>query len=707
MILLVFALGVCAAKGLAKSEILVGRDYLALKNEFFWRTFRFDKAGFYTTSYRNLAAQKEYCPSASDEFAFAIDGREVTGSPSSKSFWYDRHTVDVSQPGRRVLHIELVGVLGSPAEKISVGLDYIFYDDSPFLRKGLTIANKSDKEIAITNLDVERLNLIAVSPLLTEVRSNHGQDLTRIPYSGGYNDSVLLVWNPRHEQGILLGNEAFGVLKRTEVYLKPQRIAVGLTRIDQHYPFKKFLAPGEKFTAPRTFVGFYQGEKWQDAFEGRYADFVRTKLGVRFFEKRNYPFSFYNSWEPWHGDINENLLKEAVDAVAGTGFEIFAIDEGWEDALGDWNPDPKKFPNGVKPLCDYIISKGMKPGLWFSIATIFADSKIALQHPEWAIKDKDRKPANLHQIGPWNGHDMVTMSLGTPWYDYNLQKIKQYIRTCRLAYVKIDLAAACSCYVQDYDYAGDYEAKPPFYKDRESSYYALFQRVQDFLDDLHQAFPDVILDCTSEVMGRCNLTDFATIQHADVNWLSNFSWDSAKGTLEIRQLNYDRARVIPPATIFIANPSFEKENSLYGFFSIAQSIPIMLGDPRRLTAERKTWYAKWLAWFKEMERKYRFSAYYQVSDVFDRPAFSNWDGCYKFNKEQEGGVLFFFRNDSPDAERTFRVFCLNPGSTYRIYSPELGKDIGVYKGRDLIGSGLKVRIEKPYTALVLGIEKIK
>jgi alpha-galactosidase len=698
-------IGLGAIDAPGKAQVQVAKDTIVLRNDFLSRTLRFGPEGLSTIVFKNLITGKDYAAGPSAEFAFAVNGVDVTGGGAGGAFTYARHSVSRPKPEESVLRVDLEGRPGTPADKIMVTLDYIIYDRLPFIRKQVAIANRSAKDIVLTNLDVERLQMIPVTDFLCEVIANHGTALTRIPYSGDYNDSVVLVWNPVGEQGFLVGNEAFGVLKRTEVYAKPQRLSIGLTRIDQHYPFKKVLAPGETFVSPRAFVGLFQGEKWQDAFEGPFADFVREKIGVRFFEKKNPPLSYYNSWLPWLSNIDEKLIAESIDAVADTGFEVFTIDEGWEDAMGDWNPDPKKFPHGLKPLCDHIIDRGMKPGLWIAIATAFGESRVAREHPEWTIKDRDGRPANLHSGGLWNGRPFFTMSLATPWYDHNLRKIKELVRACRLAYLKIDLTAVNSCYVLDYDYSGDYEPKPPYYRDHETSYYALCERVQSFLDDLHREFPELVTDCTYEIMGRYNLTDFGTIEHADVNWLSNFGWDPPKGALEIRQLNFDRGRVIPPATMFIGNPPVDKEASRYGFFSIAQSIPVMLGDPRRLTPEMKSWFKKWLGWFKEMDRKYRFSAFYQVSDVFDRPSFSNWDGCYRFNREKDGGVLFFFRNGSPESERTFRVFCVNPGSTYRVYSPETGAELGVFPGRDLVEKGLRVAIDKPFTALVLGIEK--
>ena len=107
-----------------------------------------------------------------------------------------------------------------------------------------------------------------------------------------------------------------------------------------------------------------------------------------------------------------------------------------------------------------------------------------------------------------------------------------------------------------------------------------------------------------------------------------------------------------------------------------------------------------------MEDKYQFSQFHQTYDVFDRPTDSNWDGCYRINTEKQGGVLFYFRNNSMDETRIFRIPGLEPKSTYRIYSHDKGNLLGTYSGNKLINTGLKISIKKPYSALVLGIEKI-
>ncbi|MEJ0104550.1 MAG: alpha-galactosidase [Bacteroidota bacterium] len=54
---------------------------------------------------------------------------------------------------------------------------------------------------------------------------------------------------------------------------------------------------------------------------------------------------------------------DLAKAAAAAGMKEFVIDDGWESNFGDWEIDTKKFPNGLKPVFDYIKSLGMKPGL--------------------------------------------------------------------------------------------------------------------------------------------------------------------------------------------------------------------------------------------------------------------------------------------------------------------------------------------------------
>ena len=59
--------------------------------------------------------------------------------------------------------------------------------------------------------------------------------------------------------------------------------------------------------------------------------------------------------------------REALaEKAASIGVERFVMDDGWfgeknndTAGLGDWFPNPQKFPHGLKPLIDKVRSLGM------------------------------------------------------------------------------------------------------------------------------------------------------------------------------------------------------------------------------------------------------------------------------------------------------------------------------------------------------------
>ncbi len=77
--------------------------------------------------------------------------------------------------------------------------------------------------------------------------------------------------------------------------------------------------------------------------------------------------------------INDKLYMNMADMlVAGgwkdVGYEYVNIDDCWplqaRDASNTVVADPARFPNGIKAVCDYIHSKGLKCGLYTDIGTM-------------------------------------------------------------------------------------------------------------------------------------------------------------------------------------------------------------------------------------------------------------------------------------------------------------------------------------------------
>ena len=84
------------------------------------------------------------------------------------------------------------------------------------------------------------------------------------------------------------------------------------------------------------------------------------------------------TWNMFKGDISEQLIKETADAMVESGlrdagYKYVFIDDLWQGGRDNRNniiPDPKKFPNGIKALADYIHSKGLKLGIYSDAAQL-------------------------------------------------------------------------------------------------------------------------------------------------------------------------------------------------------------------------------------------------------------------------------------------------------------------------------------------------
>ncbi len=122
-------------------------------------------------------------------------------------------------------------------------------------------------------------------------------------------------------------------------------------------------------------------------------------------------------WESWYNhytDINEALIYEDLKNLTKSSnivnnelntSKIFQIDDGWEEALGDWQVRQDRFPDGFNKIVSDIEASGYIPGLWIAPFIIDSRSKTAGQHPDWLLHDENGKlvPAGYNPLWGKNG----------------------------------------------------------------------------------------------------------------------------------------------------------------------------------------------------------------------------------------------------------------------------------------------------------------
>ena len=84
------------------------------------------------------------------------------------------------------------------------------------------------------------------------------------------------------------------------------------------------------------------------------------------------PTMGWSSWNTYGVNINENLIKRQADAMVSkglkdVGFDHINIDDGYfggrDKTDGHLLIHKTRFPNGLKPIVEYIHSKGLKAGI--------------------------------------------------------------------------------------------------------------------------------------------------------------------------------------------------------------------------------------------------------------------------------------------------------------------------------------------------------
>ncbi len=80
----------------------------------------------------------------------------------------------------------------------------------------------------------------------------------------------------------------------------------------------------------------------------------------------------WNSWNNFGCRISAKLIMEMADAMVTSGmrdagYEYIVIDDCWQvgrDSVGNIVVDPEHFPDGMKPVADYVHSLGLKFGIY-------------------------------------------------------------------------------------------------------------------------------------------------------------------------------------------------------------------------------------------------------------------------------------------------------------------------------------------------------
>jgi len=203
---------------------------LKLNNGVVERTFQLPQSAgsFITTSYKPVTGDYRFFKKENTDFQFQINNHIYSG----RSKWVLKNIV--SHKDARAGDGAAVTLI-SGDKKFELTIEFLLYTNLPVVRKNLVIKNLTPTSLMLESVDVEKFETTDYwVSTFSWVCHDYGRRRSIGPYDGDMQDALVIVHNSDWQQGIVVGNEASGVLKHTAAFWDEPTIISGLT---QRCPF--------------------------------------------------------------------------------------------------------------------------------------------------------------------------------------------------------------------------------------------------------------------------------------------------------------------------------------------------------------------------------------------------------------------------------------------------------------------------------------
>lgn len=169
----------------------------------------------------------------------------------------------------------------------------------------------------------------------------------------------------------------------------------------------------------------------------RYRDLLAARYGTR---DRD-PGTVWSSWYSFYETICRSKLDEVLEELPTLGFDTFQIDDGWQQIVGDWQPN-LKFPEGVADLAEVAADRGLRAGLWLAPFIVLPGSQAFAERRQMLLTDAS---GELVQAGENWGSPYYTYDYSRPdARDHLAELIRTVVEQWGFTYLKLDFLQAAA-----------------------------------------------------------------------------------------------------------------------------------------------------------------------------------------------------------------------------------------------------------------------
>ena len=399
-----------------------------------------------------------------------------------------------------------------------------------------------------------------------------------------------------------------------------------------------------------------------------------------------------NSWEGVYFNINEPGMDQMMADIASMGGELFVMDDGWfgvkyprltdNCALGDWQVDRNKLPNGIGWLVEQAHKHGIKFGIWIEPEMTNTTSELYEKHPDWVLKAPER------DVVTGRGGTQLVLDLANPEVQDFIFKVVDDLMTenPEIDYIKWDANMPVANHGSQY-----------LPKDRQSHLYIEYHRgFAAVCDRIRAKYPDLTIQACASGGGRAN---WGVLPWFDEFWVS----DNTDALQRVR-MQWGTSYFFP-AIAMASHISATPNHTVFRTTSLKYRIDVAMSgrlgmeiQPRNMTQEERDLCRKAISEYKEIRHVVQLGDIYRLVSPYDD---HNMASMMYVSQKKSEAVFYWWKTETfyddhlprvkmagLDPDRMYKVRELN-----RIDNVPLPYEGLAFSGKFLMENGLEIPLK--------------
>ena len=385
-------------------------------------------------------------------------------------------------------------------------------------------------------------------------------------------------------------------------------------------------------------------------------------------------------------------MDQMMGDIASMGGELFVMDDGWfgvkyprltdNCALGDWEVDRNKLPNGIGWLVEQAHKHGIKFGIWIEPEMTNSVSELYDKHPEWVIKAPERDPV----LG--RGGTQLVLDLANPEVQDFVFGVFDRIMSenPEIDYIKWDANMPVSNHGSQY-----------LPKDKQSHLYIEYHRgFAAVCDRIRAKYPDVTIQACASGGGRAN---WGVLPWFDEFWVSDNT-----DALQRVYMQWGTSYFFP-AIAMASHISATPNHTVFRTTSIKYRIDVAMSgrlgmeiQPKNMTDEEKALCRKAISEYKEIRPVVQMGDIYRLVSPYDG---HNMASMMYVDPSKDKAVFYWWKTETfyDDHFPRVKMAGLDPEKRYKIR--ELNRIDNVplpyeglsFSGKFLMENGLEIPLK--------------